>query len=118
MARNDDVELDKKTVEKVGKAVKLTGGWENAKKLGKPAVPHGESTVKLEELLKRLREIGLFVVPVGAVEAWVPTVALYGPAWIADVIESNSLEKASDAAAFLHDVLVSFLTRDQTKSPD
>ena len=118
LARNDDVELDKKIVEKVGKAVKLTGGWENAKKLGKPAVPHGESTVKLEELLKRLREIGLFVVPVGAVEAWVPTVALYGPAWIADVIESNSLEKASDAAAFLHDVLVSFLTKDETKSPD
>jgi energy-coupling factor transporter ATP-binding protein EcfA2 len=105
LARDDNVELDKKAAHDIGQALKLTGGWESAKKIGKPAVPHGGTTKKLEELLKRLEEIGLFVVPVGAVESWVPTVALSGPAWIADVIESNSIEGATEAAQFVQRVL-------------
>jgi len=116
LARDDNVELDKSTTQKVVKAVKLVGGWADVKKLGKSAVPHGETTVKLEALLEQLATIGLFVVPVGEVESWVPGVASSSSVWIADVIQNNSVQMAIEAGKFVHDVLGSLFANSNHSS--
>ncbi len=73
----NDVEtptLQKTDETKIRMLIKTDSGWDRAKKSGKSAVPAGQPTARLESLLAALRQLGLFVVEVGELERFVPTV--------------------------------------------
>ncbi len=81
--------LSRALSDKVRSAVRLTSGWEAAKRAGISAVPQGAPAASARKLLAALREIGLFVVPVGELERWVPDVPGHGPRWVSDVLEAD-----------------------------
>lgn len=73
----------------IKEAMNETSPWQNAKRSGKSAVPSGEASQAIESLLRRLKSIGLFVVPVGEVERFVPSVGNHGSMWVAEVLKLN-----------------------------
>ncbi|MCE0768116.1 AAA family ATPase [Pseudonocardia kujensis] len=83
-------------------------GWRAAKGSGVAAVPNGDGTAAAKRLLERLGEKGLWVIPVGEVESFVPTVGGHGPAWVVKVIEDGHLSGSIEAREFLTSVIASF----------
>ncbi|HEX7165870.1 MAG TPA: AAA family ATPase [Acidimicrobiales bacterium] len=98
------------TVRRVKELLEPHKGWRGAKKSGMAVVPHGDATVAAEELLTEMRNVGLFVVRSGAVESFVRAVPSTGSRWVVEVVEGGHLERATDAATFVADVLA-HLTR-------
>ena len=82
-------------------------GWRAAKRTGKAAVPAGDATVALLQLLDLLSQKNLFVVPTGEVESFVKTVPGKGPKWVVEVIEGNHIESAVEAKEFVAKVIAS-----------
>jgi hypothetical protein len=89
--------------EAVEEALKDESGWGQAKRFGVVAVPAGQASIALETVLAELRSVGIYIVPVGEVEAWVKSAPKRG--WIAKVIEEDLVSQASEAQAFLNQVL-------------
>ena len=93
--------LEKKDVENMRQLTKTESGWDKAKRDGKSAVPRGDAAARVERMLPALREIGLFVVEVGELEGFAPTVGGHGPDWVNAVHErglhaDKSLTEACD----------------------
>jgi AAA domain, putative AbiEii toxin, Type IV TA system len=76
---------------------RIESGWDQAKRSGLAAVPHGDARDSALRLIDALRRIGIFVVEVGELEGFVPTVGGHGPAWLAEVHERN-LHRSATAA--------------------
>jgi hypothetical protein len=93
---------------KIQSALKPLTGWRAAKKQGVSAVPNGAPTVAANRLLGELQERGLFVLPVGEVESFVPEIGGHGPAWVVSVVEGGYLHTAETARKFVGDMLDSF----------
>jgi len=63
--------------------------WSHAKTQGKSFVPSGEAYAACDRLLTRLRESGLFLVPVGELESFCRSVGNHGPKWVNSVLERD-----------------------------
>ncbi len=77
--------LERRDEERLRQIVRTQTGWEIAKQGGLAAVPGGEVMAAAQRLLSKLAECGLFVVPVGELERFVPEVPGKGPAWVNEV---------------------------------
>jgi len=66
--------------------LKKASAWGEAKRVGKAFLPSGDATVAYQALNKGLREKGLYVVEVGELERFCPTIAGHGPGWVTDVL--------------------------------
>jgi hypothetical protein len=95
--------------DRVTKVLKTNSGWGNAKEVGIPAVPRGQARAAAEKLLTELEGVGLFVVPVGEAEGFVPDVGGHGPGWVAGVLEAGKhrAPHSEVARAFLGRLLTS-----------
>lgn len=69
----------------VRELMRTDSGWDATKRGGLAAVPQGDARGAADSLIEVLAERGLFVVPVGELERWVPEVGGHGPAWVAEV---------------------------------
>lgn len=81
--------------------------WDRAKRAGIEAVPHGDARESAQGLIDSLRQLGLFVVEVGELEGFVPSVGQHGTAWVAEVHERD-LHKSDEivrARHFVKDVV-------------
>jgi hypothetical protein len=67
--------------------LRADSGWDRAKRSGKAALPQADATRAYEDLDARLRELGLFVVEVGELERFIPSVGGKGTAWLREVYE-------------------------------
>ncbi len=92
----------------IRKIIEPETGWRLAKKFGKTVVPAGAPTIAVEALLRRLKEIGIFVVPSGEVESFVRSVPGKGPQWAIDIIQRGAVKTATEAHIFVREVLDSF----------
>ena len=84
--------LTREASEKIRAATKVEDGWSMLKRGGTSALPHGDPTAAAQRLLEGLREVGLFVVNVGEVEGWHPSVPQKSSAWL-DPVLSKGLYK-------------------------
>ncbi len=60
--------------------------WAAVKKAGLRAFPAGQTQANVRSLIDGLRRLGIFVVEVGELEGFVPTVGNHGPRWLAEVM--------------------------------
>lgn len=107
----EDAPIDAAITSAISAALEPPAGWAAAKKKGRSEVPAGDATVALDSLLSELKQRGIFVVPSGAVESWVKSASHRGTAWVVDVIEKELIESASEAQAFVNEVLDSLAVR-------
>lgn len=103
-----DTEMTRAKGNSVRDALEPDVGWPAAKKSGLAAVPPGDATVSANRLLAALREVGVWVVPTGAVESFVKEVGGKGPRWVGEVVEGGHLARATEARAFVTDLMDSF----------
>lgn len=101
------VTFEPKNFEDVKQLLRTESGWDRVKKAGITAVPQGDPRAATDRLLDRLGKVGLFIVPVGAVEGFVPDVGGHGPGWVAEVLERNFhiAPRSVEARAFVRCVL-------------
>lgn len=58
------------------------------KKSGVRGFPHGDAALAFEKMNSILKENGIYVVPVGELESFIPTVGGHGPNWVNSVLET------------------------------
>lgn len=80
--------------------------WDNAKEKGLGAIGRGDATNACKRLLEALKAIGIFVVPVGAMEGFDVTVGNKGSRWV-PIVLGKDIERDSDLAgarAFVREI--------------
>lgn len=83
------VHLSENGAERIKEVLRAGSAWREAKRSGKSFVPGGQARQALDQLLADLRRIGLFVVDVGELERFVPSVGNHGWKWLAEVLEKD-----------------------------
>lgn len=98
-------ELTKDEIKTIREATSQVTGWEELKKKGRNAVDRGEPLVAFNEILAACAERGLFLLPVGELESFHPTIGGNKQAWLREVFETRAYENSPDASAFLDRVI-------------
>jgi hypothetical protein len=80
--------------------LKPQGKWSSAKAQG-IGVLKGEGRRAANELLELLSGVGLWIVPSGALESWVPEVGSKSSRWLTGVLEGDYIAKAARAGEFV-----------------
>ena len=70
--------------------------WDAVKRSGGSAIPQGQATQQFQQLITLLREMGLWVVPVGEVEGFCRSIGGHGPSWAREVISERDLATDAD----------------------
>lgn len=83
-----------------------TSSWQIAKQTGRAWVPAGNASERCDTILKKLGDLGIFVVPVGEVEGFCRSVGGHGPKFVAGVVgkdlaNDKELQQARDFIAKL-----------------
>lgn len=81
--------VEKEVLSKVKALARNASPWDHAKQSGIASLPHGAPNQAGKRLLDALREIGIFVAPVGEMEGFCRSVGLHGPRWVAEVTKKN-----------------------------
>lgn len=84
--RNDV--LSNKESKDIQEVVKTKSIWSDLKKSGVRGFPHGDAALAFEKMNSILKENGIYVVPVGELESFIPTVGGHGPNWVNSVLET------------------------------
>ena len=90
LKESDDTYLSKQEIIRIREELKTTSLWDTLKISGESGIPAGEATVAYNEMNAKFKEKGIFVVPVGELERFVPQVSNHGPAWVNSVLEQYS----------------------------
>ncbi len=114
LGSDPDRDVTRAVADEVKKALQPSAGWRAAKEHGKGVVPSGDASVAVERLLGRLQEIGVFVVPYGAVESFVRVVGGKGTEWAVAVIEGDHIAGAMEAHSFVDSLLNSLRVESTT----
>jgi hypothetical protein len=102
--------IDRDLSGRLREVTRADDGWAQLKHGGFSAVPQGDAATIAESLSGALRGHGIFLVDVGELERWVPTVGGHGPAWVVRVLESDGHESAHLAQKFI-DGVASYLEK-------
>ena len=89
---------------RVREITKRIDGWKQVKQRGGlAAVPHGEARAVADDLVNRLRQIGLFLVPVGELEGWAPAVGAHGSEFVDKALTAEIHRTNADLRSFVYD---------------
>jgi len=91
-------------IKKINELLKKTTEWSSLKKSGTAAIPSGDSRKAYDIIEKNLKNKGIFIVPVGEIEQFVPVIGGHGPAWVNEV-----LIKYPDLASSEYDEIKKFV---------
>jgi AAA domain, putative AbiEii toxin, Type IV TA system len=84
---------------------KSQGGWRGLKLGGAHALPGGNVTEAWQRLSGELTTLGIYLVPVGELERWIPQVPGHGPAWLTSVLNQRLHRSPPEALrAFLEPI--------------
>jgi hypothetical protein len=95
-----DATLTRDAAQQLRGIVKLEDGWSRAKQGGLSALPQGAASESGKRLVSALGAMGLYVVPVGELERWAPSIAGHGPQWTAGALEVKIHEQTGEHAEF------------------
>lgn len=99
--RAESTSVSPSAVARIKAVLKKASAWEEAKRIGKAFLPKGTVTREYEALAGDLRSLGLYLVEVGELEGFCPTIQEHGPAWVVAVMERD-LEKDDELATARH----------------
>lgn len=86
----DNVEsafLSNEDISSIKEAVKKDSGWSSIKSGGISAIPRGDAVKAFNVINKTLKDVGIFLVPVGELEGFITEVGGHGPQWVNSVFE-------------------------------
>lgn len=90
-------------IKRIHAAISHEGGWREVKRGGETSIPKGTARSAYERLRQKLSQAGIFLVPVGELEGFLPMIGGKGPAWVNEAVQydlANAPELA-DARAFV-----------------
>ncbi|TRW48068.1 AAA family ATPase [Aliidiomarina halalkaliphila] len=79
----------KEVARELGKILKKTSAWSQAKTAGKSYIPSGDPTQAYARLRAALKSVGLLVVDVGELEGFVRSIGNHGPTWVNDALNRD-----------------------------
>lgn len=85
----DNEIVPREALNKISAAMKETSPWDIIKNAGTAAIPSGDPSRNLHELIDLLKKSNIFIVPVGEMERFCTTVGSHGPQWVAQVLERD-----------------------------
>ena len=99
--------LSRDDAKRIRGITRIDDAWRRAKQGGAAIVPQGDAAQRAQILLEALRNLGIFVVPVGELERWAPDVADHGPAWVSSALEQRKHEDPQSAVATFMELVAS-----------
>lgn len=81
--------VDKEILSKIKTLARNASPWDHAKHAGMASLPHGQPNQAGKRLLDALRNIGIFIAPVGEMEGFCRSVGSHGPRWVAEVTKKD-----------------------------
>ena len=94
--------LSEQQSRRIREITKRVDGWRQVKQRGGIAsIQHGEARAAADDLLTRLREIGLFLVPVGELEGWAPAIGTHGSEFVDKALSADVHRQNADLRAFV-----------------
>lgn len=95
--------LDETQSRRIREITKRVDGWKRIKQRGGvAAVRHGEARAAIDDLLQRLRGIGLFLVPVGELEGWGPTLGGHGTEFVDKALTEGTHRTNAELRSFVY----------------
>ena len=85
---SENPNLSLKEINTIKAELKTESKWEALKRNGITALPSGDATVAFQKMDQVLRNVGIFIVPVGELECFVKQVGGHGPDWVNKVLET------------------------------
>lgn len=79
--------LSDKELQDIKSIIRTISKWDNIKKCGVSAIPAGNASLAFERIDWQLRNVGVFIVPVGELECFIKGVGNHGPEWVRNVLE-------------------------------
>lgn len=89
---------------RVREITKSRDGWSRVRNAGVSAIPNGQAREAADRLIESLRSIGLFVVPVGALEGWAPQIGGHGPKFVDAALQAEIYRTNTELCEFVTDV--------------
>jgi predicted ATPase len=95
------------SINRIRNILRSATAWSEAKRTGKPFLPRGQQTSAYERLAEKLCELGVYLVEVGELEGFCPSLGGHGPAWTVEVLERDLAKDAEleSARAFARALL-------------
>ena len=76
-------------------ALKQDKPWNEVKRFGNIAIPKGDAQKNYRELINKLEEIGIYLIPVGEIENFSRDIGLHGPKFVAKLLSSKKMDDSS-----------------------
>ena len=105
LGASTEVNLSKEEINRIKEEMKIATKWDILKTSGESGIPAGEAKVAYNSMNAKLKNRGIFIVPVGELERFITEVNLHGPAWVNSV-----LEQFSDLNNPVYDKVKSFIS--------
>lgn len=80
--------LSSNELKEIRGTISVISKWDAIKKGGVSALPAGDATVAFKNMNNVLKDVGIFIVPVGELECFVKEVGGHGPEWTNSVLET------------------------------
>lgn len=102
-----DQYLSREDLQKVNRILKKAKPWSAAKTEGKHLFKEAKAKEGLDRLLKTLKDSDFFVVEVGELESFAPSVGGDGARWVSSVLEKNLLQdpELENARSFMRSLI-------------
>jgi len=71
---------------KIDEALKQTSAWSIVKRAGANAIPRGNARTHFNDLVDKLCNIGIYVIPNGEIENFCPDLGLHGPKFVSKLM--------------------------------
>lgn len=76
---------------KISEAMKSDSSWNILKTAGRSAIPKGDCRAAFDRLVAGLAAIGIYAVPEGQIEGFLPSVGSHGPSFVSSALKAVSL---------------------------
>jgi hypothetical protein len=83
---------------RISNSLKTSAGWQRATKIGTAILAPGEPHLAGERLIRGFAQLGLFIVPCGELECFVPNIELEKNDWVYAALERycDAFDKAPE----------------------
>ncbi|MBC7833538.1 MAG: ATP-binding protein [Phycisphaerales bacterium] len=90
--------LTMKDRNRIAESLRASSPWASIKKAGKAAIPRGHATAAFESLTRECRSVGLYIVEVGELEQFLPSIGNHGPEWCIEALSQDLASPALNSA--------------------
>lgn len=100
-------QLSTSDLEELRKTIRLEKPWDQIKRCGFEGFPRGDCRAAANRVNKILKEVGIFVVPVGELEGFAKEIPGHGPRWVETLLETYprlSEEIYDDVKSFIREL--------------